>query len=152
MNNVKTSIHNVHTSLTRPIPRGVCCKVAVPDEIKNIKLDGIVIRMMTKDNLDLMKGFRLYLTSRDKANDYHLDHFDRDGPELEASMKELGYMQYDLQLHQEYHLEDNKDYLCKHYSQVGGYNKCLHDHYVQKSLRKVQLKSLTKNTHIFLVF
>ena len=53
---------------------------------------------------DLSRSFSMFLSSREAANDFHMDKFTIEGAELLASSRNLGYSVYDLQIYKHLYL------------------------------------------------
>ena len=115
-------------------PSGRCCKVLPPEDINYSTLGGILLRIDLKANVKFVEGFRIFLSNREESNDFHINSFNMHHDQLMASKLELGYMQYDLEIHENLFLENNDDFQCKYYKHNGDYNSCLSKEYLSQQL------------------
>ena len=129
------AFHHVDFKLTSMVhPSGRCCKVLPPEHINNSTLGGILLRIDLKANVKFVEGYRIFLSNREESNDFHINSFNMHHDQLKASILELGYMQYDLEIHENLFLENNDDFRCKYYKHYGDYSSCLSKEYINQQL------------------
>ena len=119
------------TSMVHPI--GKCCKVLPPEEGINSTLGGIGIRVHLQNSVKFVEGFKLFLSNREESNDFHIKSFNMQHDQLKTLKSELGYVLYDLEVHENLYLENNGNYQCQYYK-PGDYNFCLNKEYLKQQL------------------
>ena len=101
--------------LTKPLhPNGQCCRSVIMDkepdrfvrlkDLSSFRLNALNFRVKLSDDKAKAKSFSMFLSSREAANDFHMDKFTIEGAELLASSKNLGYSVYDLQIYKHLYL------------------------------------------------
>ena len=108
---------------TEVYPSGRCCRAIIPDQASSWTISGLLLKIETKDHLPSVEGFQVHLSDRESANVFHRNKFNIDGIELKASKKTLGYVLYNLKMYKDLHLENDRNYACKNYPQIGDYNE-----------------------------
>ena len=110
---IKSSL--VFFKLTKPRhPNGRCCKSVIIDkkadrfvrlkDLTSFRLDALNFRVKLREDTTKAKSFQMFLSSREAANDFHLNKFAIEGVELLASSVNPGYTTYDLQIHKHHYL------------------------------------------------
>lgn len=106
-------------------PSGRCCRAVVPVEASKMIIVGLLMKVILEENIAMVEGFHVYLSDRESANVYNRNKFNVEGVELEAGLKQLGYILYNLKIYKKIFLENNKKYACKNYAYTGDYNQVI---------------------------
>ena len=106
-------------------PSGRCCRAVVPVEASKMIIVGLLMKVILEENIAMVEGFHVYLSDRESANVYNRNKFNVEGVELEAGLKQLGYILYNLKIYKKIFLENNKKYTCKNYAYTGDYNQVI---------------------------
>ena len=136
INNGHQSFNQAVLQLTSMVhPSGRCCRVVAPRDINNSTLGGLLLRIDYDENNDNggIDGIRMFLSNRQESNYFHIKSFNMLHDQLKALKSQLGYIQYDLEVHENQYLEDNRDFQCKNYK-PGEYNSCLSHQYIEQQL------------------
>ena len=101
--------------LTNPLhPNGQCCRSIIPynqsdrfihrNDLLSFRLVALNFRVKLSEHRTQVKGFSMFLTSREATTDFHMDKFSIEGVELKASSSNLGYALYDLQIYKKFYI------------------------------------------------
>ena len=104
-------------------PTGRCCRALIPEEASDLVIVGLLVQINLRDNIPFVEGYKVHLSDQEFANVYHRKKFNIHGVELKASLKDTGYLLYNVKLHKEIYLPNNERFNCRNYQHVGDYNK-----------------------------
>ena len=138
--------------LTRVMhPYGRCCLAIVPKIAKQATIQRIFAKKSTNCPQTLIRQFRLFLSDRMSANDFHQNKFAIDGFPIIADSKEIGFIFYNLKIHSQRYVENTNEFKCRNYPSYGDYGKCLSKIYLQQSLEILNCTApwLTEIEHLW---
>ena len=115
---------NLPFKLTSVLHRlGRCCQAFIPEESYHKIIVGLLVKVYLNHQNSSVNGFQLYLSDQQSATVFHRNKFNVEGVDLEAGVKNLGYIIYDLKIYKEINIENNGKYTCKTYQKFGDYNR-----------------------------
>ena len=116
-------------------PNGRCCRVIIPEIAKSNIVHRLYFRIyVNKYKNNNVKGFKMILSEPRSSSIFRQHEFSIDGDRLIAPRKAVGYQEYKVKIMEEFHLEDDPNFVCDNYNQVGQYDRCLEQEFVQQSV------------------
>ena len=104
-------------------------KVVTPAIADTHTINGILVKVFLKDEARY-DGFKILLSNRESATFFIQQKFNIEGTFLEASNDPPGYYLYRLRLSEQYNLEDDPLFYCRHYPHLGDFDTCLESSYI----------------------
>ena len=93
--------HENIVNFFKPFPK---CQRYEHFRAANEIVSGITFSVKKKENPPNVDGFKLYLSSREEYNDFHMDYFNVHGDELIAYFLDSGYKHFTMKLSKEFYL------------------------------------------------
>ena len=111
-------------TLTTPVfPHGRCCKVFLHKNQTNSPIVRVGIVVKLNKNNTLLKGFRLFLSSKEESHHLKLGNCNKNGIDMKAILNETGMKYYSVKILEEFDLQEDPKVSCKNYDNRYGYGK-----------------------------
>ena len=125
------------SKLSRAVyPNGRCCRVIIPEIAKSSIVHRLYFRIyINKYKNQDVSGFKMILSEPRSSSIFRQHEFSVDGDRLTAPRKAVGYQEYKVKIKEEFHLKDDPNFICDNYNNVGQYDRCLEQEFVEQSLQ-----------------
>ena len=107
-------------------PYGQCCKLVQSETAERHLIFKIVISISTNSEGNV-KSFKLLLSDKETSSRFKRHRFNIRGASLHSSERD-GYNKFMIRIHQQKHLENDRNFPCRNYN-FGEYENCLEEEY-----------------------